>query len=130
MCVSIKPQATRVRHCPGPETKSWVSAAEIEDAAMRHMFETFGNPTAVRRAMEEATPNNERIQEALKRLEFVTTELSKIENSRQRVLDLVVKGTISETSSNTQLQKLKEREQKLKEEHARLGDELEHIPSG
>jgi site-specific DNA recombinase len=119
----------RDRQCPGAEIKSWIPAAEIEDAAMRHLFETFGNPSAVQRAMEEATPNNERVQEAVKRLEFVTKELSKLESSRQRILALIVKGTISEGSANTQLEKLKEREDKLGAERARLDDELAHVPS-
>ena len=121
--------AARDRQCPGAQIKSWIPAAEIEDTAMRHLFETFGNPSAVQRAMEDATPNNERVQEAVKRLGFVTKELSKLESSRQRILALIVKGTISEGSANTQLEKLKEREGKLGVERTRLDDELAHVPS-
>jgi hypothetical protein len=101
----------------------------IEDAVMRHLFESFGNPAAVARAIAEATPNTDKIQEAVQRLECVTVDLSKLERSRQRILDLVVKGTIEDASANTQLEKLKEREQKLTEQRTRLEDELAHVPS-
>lgn len=119
----------RDRKCPGPQTKAWVSAAEIEDNAMRHLFETFGNPSAVQRAVEKATPNNEKTQEAAKRLEQVTSDLLKLEASRQRILNLIVKDQISESSSDEQLGKLKEREQKLNAERTRLSDELAHVPT-
>lgn len=72
---------------------------------MRHMFEAFGNPSAVQRAIEEATPNRDKIQEAAKRLERITEELTKLERSRQRILDLVVKGTIADDSATAQLEK-------------------------
>lgn len=121
--------AERDRKCLGAKTKSWIPAAEIEDNAMRHLFEVFGNPSAVRRAMEEATPNSEKIQEAVKRLEVVTKELSKLETARQFILRLIEKGTISESSAEDKLNKLKEREAALQSEQTRLGNELAHVPS-
>jgi len=121
--------AERDRVCPGPERKTWVPAAEIEDAAMRHLFETFGNPVAVQRAIAAATPNNDKTQEAARRLTMVTEDLTKLERSRQRILDLVVKGTIADDSASTQLEKLKEREQRLEAERRLLNDELAHVPS-
>src|SRR5262249_36450210 len=54
----------RERTCDRPAQRGSVRADEIEDVVMRHLFETFGNPAAVQRAMEDATPNNEKIREA------------------------------------------------------------------
>lgn len=119
----------RDRECPGPVTKSWIPAAEIEKSAMNHLFETFGNPAAVRRAIEKGTPNNARIQEAVVRLEFLNKQLAKLHASRQRLLDLVIEGTISEADVKTKLTGLSEREEKLSLERSRLDDELAHIPS-
>lgn len=119
----------RDKLCPGPARKMWIPADEIEDNAMRHLFEAFGNPAAVAKAIEDATPNDTRIREAQDRLASLNEDLTKLERSRQRILDLVVKGTISQTSADSQLQKLKEREQKLGGEAAKFTAELAHIPS-
>ena len=121
--------AHRDRKCTGAEAKAWIPADAIEDKVMCHLFETFGNPSAVKRAIEAATPKDDRIKEAQMRLETVSNDLAKIEASRQRILGLVVNGTISETSSTAQLEKLKERETRLQAERARLEDELAHLPS-
>lgn len=119
----------RVRACPGPERKCWVPAEDIEDAVLRHLFETFGNPAAVQRAIEQATPNGENVAAAVERLKRITSELEKLEQGRQRVLALVVKGTIEQASADKQLETLKEREQSLRAEQGRLTDELAHLPS-
>jgi Site-specific recombinases, DNA invertase Pin homologs len=119
----------RDRVCNGAPRKGWIPADAIEDNVMRHLFETFGNPVAVQRAIEEATPNSDRIQQAVKRKGFVEQELETIENSRQRILRLIVKGTIEEANAETELKKLKNREQKLTDERTRLEDELAHVPS-
>ena len=118
------------RTCPGPTTKAWIRADEVEDLVMRHLFETFGNPTAVQHAIEAATPKDDRIKQALERQEKISGELGKVKSSIQRVVGLVAKGTIVEEDATEQLGKLKERQQKLDAEQARLSDELAHIPSG
>jgi hypothetical protein len=104
-------------------------ATAKERRGMRQLFETFGNPSAVQRAIEAATPNDEKIQEAIKRLDYITKELQKLKASRQRILDWSVKGTISDEDAEAQLEKLKEREQKWNDERTRLDDELAHLPS-
>jgi DNA invertase Pin-like site-specific DNA recombinase len=43
--------------------KAWVLVEEIEDVVMRHLFECFGNPQAIQKAIEKAIPNKQRIQE-------------------------------------------------------------------
>jgi hypothetical protein len=58
----------------------------------------------------------------------VTEDLGKLEQSRQRILGLVVQDLISEEKVAEQLGKLKEREHKLEQERTRLDDKLAHIP--
>jgi len=50
----------RKTECPGPFPKSGIPAPQIEDAVMAHLFEAFGNPAAVQRAIEDARPQDER----------------------------------------------------------------------
>jgi len=78
------------RECPNhAKRKAYVREAELEDTVMRHLFETFGNPVAVQRAMETLMPKNSKIQEAVKEKEFIEKELAKVEAARLRTIDLV-----------------------------------------
>jgi hypothetical protein len=69
------------------------------------------------------------MQEFAERRNCITDDLKKIEQSRSRILDLVVKDAISENDSTQKLMALKEREAKLNEESARLASELAHVPN-
>jgi hypothetical protein len=118
----------RVKDCPGPETKMWILAEEIEDVVMRHLFETFGNPTAVAKAIGEATPNSEKIKEALQAKERLTSEMARAKEGLDRVLEYVLKGTISEHDATPKLTKQKEKIERLEIELSRVEDQLAHIP--
>jgi site-specific DNA recombinase len=121
--------ATRVRKCPGPEVKCWVSAEELEDVVMRHLFETFGNPVAVAKAIEDATPNDEKIQEALRLRERKQDDLVKAKDGLQRILELVIKGVISDEDTVLKVGKQKAKIQAIEEGVARLEEKLSHIPA-
>ncbi len=64
------------------------------------LFSLLGNPAGLQRAIEEATPNRAKVHEQQQRLKWMTDELDKLESSRQRVLDLVVSGTIEQKSAD------------------------------
>jgi len=115
--------------CPGPAKKTWPRAEEIEDKVMRQLFETFGNPVAVVKAIKAATPNNQKIQQAQQRLEVVEKELAKVAASIQRIVGSIAEGIISNEEAKEKLGKWRERESKLKEEHAQLTEALAHIPT-
>jgi DNA invertase Pin-like site-specific DNA recombinase len=121
--------AARDRECPGAIKKAWISADVIENAVMRHLFEMFGNPSAVQKAIQKATPDSEKMRELVGRQNSIADDLKKIEQARTRILDLVEKDVISEKDAFKKLTELKEREAKLNEERARLIDELAHVPS-
>jgi site-specific DNA recombinase len=119
----------RDKECPGAKTKAWVSADEVERLVLRHLFETFGNPTAVRKAIEAATPNHAQVLEQQRQLVQLDKDLAKIESARQRLLDLFVDGKIEKQVSDRKFDDLNEREKRLKERKQRLEDELAHVPS-
>ncbi|MHC1763751.1 MAG: recombinase family protein [Verrucomicrobiia bacterium] len=119
----------RDRPCERPGAKAWIPADDLEDAVMRHLFDAFGNPAAVAKAIADATPNDEQIREAIARRERVTQELKKQKASIQRVIGLVADDAISNEDAVAKLRKLKEREQALISEHTRLDEQLAHVPS-
>jgi site-specific DNA recombinase len=107
--------AKRIRPCPIPKT--WVRAEAIEEAAVRLLFQAFGNPAAVERAIEQAVPdlNAARdLQERIRKLEGLIADERK---GRDKVLALVNRGkaTIDEASTllDDSQKRIKGMEQKL-----------------
>jgi len=107
----------------------FVPADELEELVMIHLYNMFGNPAAVQKAIEAASGDMEKVQECEQRLARVVSELAKIEKGRQRILELVVRDAIGQDQAEAKLTDLKEREGKLRDEQARLGDYLDSRPS-
>lgn len=117
----------RVKECGYP--KIWVRADQLEEVVFRHLFGAFGNPAAVQRAIERATPNAEKVEQARKRLNWITGELEKIKAERGRLVRIISKGTITEADADDVLGELAERESRLKDEYDQLVTSLEHVPT-
>ena len=99
--------------------RPWVPADQIERKVVRDLFDMFGNPAAIERAVRAAVPD---CDETLKRQKRLTEELHKIGKGRDRLLDLVVKGTLTDSQAEKKL-----RELKLQEDS--LGAELDTVTS-
>jgi hypothetical protein len=106
-----------------------VRADDLEDRVIPHLFETFGNPAALKRAIEEATPNREKVEETRQRLKVIDGELQKISKGRDRILRLISSDAITDAQAKGQLTKLKERESRMQNEQERLENSINHIPS-
>lgn len=121
--------AHRTRECSGPGVKAWIPAEQVEEVVMRHLFETFGNPLAVAQAIADATPNTEKIKDAISKRERTQSELSKAKQGLERILDLVLRGTITDKDADSKLTKQKDKIQNLENELDRLEDQLSNIPA-
>jgi DNA invertase Pin-like site-specific DNA recombinase len=119
----------RVHPCPARRRyQAWINADNLETAVFRDLFDMFGNPAAVQRAIEEATPNKDKIAETRARLENLGNDLKQTRTGRERLLKLVVKGTITEEEAEKQLTKLKDQETRQQQEMERLRERLANIP--
>jgi hypothetical protein len=87
-----------------------VYAEALEKAVLRELFVLFGNPAAVERAMKDATPICDKAEQYQKQVEDMTQRLKDVENSRQFILRMVAKGTVTEEQAERQLVTLKEDE--------------------
>jgi DNA invertase Pin-like site-specific DNA recombinase len=105
-----------------------VRADELEDVVMRQLFETFGNPEAITRAIAEATPNAGKIEETRKRVDRITNELTKIETGRERIVAFIARGSITDAQAEKQLTELRRREDRIRDELERLGQHLDNVP--
>jgi len=117
----------RIKKCN--QSKGWIRADELEGLVMLYLFDCFGNPLAVQKAIEQAMPNLEKIQESQNRLERIETELEKIEKGREKIIRFIAKGVITENQAEKQLEALKQNENNLQLEQGRLCDSLENKPS-
>ena len=109
--------------------QGWVRADEIEAAVIRELFDCFGNPAAVQRAIEQATPDAEKLEEARNRLQRIAVELNKVDAGRDRILRLVAKGTVTDRQAEKQLWELNQKETRLREEGDRLSQHVSHVPN-
>lgn len=104
-------------------------AGDIENAVLRALFSLFGNPSAVQRAVEEAIPNRDQIEEMQYRLRRVTEGLDEVSASRDRVVRFISRGTISEDQAEKELGELRAREEALKAELGSLHSTLGGMPT-
>jgi len=117
----------RVKECRQP--KGWIPADEIEELAVLHLFQTFGNPQAVERAVQRASGDMEKVREYQARVERLGSELAKVKTGRQKILDWVLTGKIPDAEAEAKLDEAKGREAKLIEERNHLTDYLGNRPS-
>jgi DNA invertase Pin-like site-specific DNA recombinase len=116
----------RERECNVP--KMFVNAEELEEIVMRYLFECFGNPKAVERAIEKAIPDLEKIREYQKQLERIEGELNKIKSGRERIIRLVANCSITERDATNQLNEMKQREISLQTKQQQIKDSLGNRP--
>lgn len=119
----------RYRHFGTNCLRGNIHAGDLEESVVRQLFECFGNPVALQRAMERAVPNNERADGERKRLQHLASELTKIEKGRNRIIELIKKDTITDAQADKHLGELNQREVKLREEFESLTSHLDNAPS-
>jgi DNA invertase Pin-like site-specific DNA recombinase len=105
----------------------WVNADDLEDAVLRDLFDLFGNPVAVQRAVEAATPDIGKVHANREHQGRLRAQLEGIGKSRDRVIAFIARDTISERDAEKQLGELAQKEHALREELGRLIVELENV---
>ncbi len=117
----------RVRECPYPA--AWVRAEELEQVIFRQLFECFGNPTAVQRAIEQATPNLEKAREYQERMTQLETDLAQVAAAREKILRLVSRELVTEDQAEKELTDLQQRENRKRKELTGLQERFGHLPT-
>lgn len=121
------------RHLPSTqktcEFTGAVRADDLEESVISRLFECFGNPPAVAKAIEDATPNRERIQENRKRLERLIVDLAKLERGVDQILDMIADGRITETRATRKLDEFSTRRDTLQGQIEQLNESFANVPS-
>jgi hypothetical protein len=113
------------KKCP-LNPKPTVPAQRIEEMVISQLFDTFGNPAAIHRAVKTAIPDSDGLGKSRDRLE---KELDTIARSRGKVLTLVERDALTLEQAEPQLRALKEREASLRRELEHIETSLEEMPS-
>jgi site-specific DNA recombinase len=113
-----------VRACAlRPEPR--VRADWLEEEVVAQLFDMFGNPAQIERAVRSAVPDCDRLTKRKGQLE---SDRAKLAKSIARVLKLVVDDAVTEEDAKGQLSELKDREQRLREELDKLASQLDNLP--
>jgi len=117
----------RVRTCES--NKGWVRAEELEDAVLRHLFNTFGNPAKFERAVERALPNLDAHRQHQQRLAELDALIRKETDGRQKVLKLVQRNLCNMDEAAERLEEAREKIEQFQTEHDGLVASTSNIPS-
>ena len=116
------------RHIGKNCLKGFVRADDLEEVVIRHLFEMFGNPQAVQKAIEEAMPEQGHADELRSREEHLIGELGKIAKSKDRILGLIERDKITDDEADKRLDSLNDREAKFLDELSNLQEHLAKLP--
>lgn len=119
----------RTKECPIHDPRPWVRADTVEFQVISKLFEMFGNPALLERAIERATPNREKIEEIRKQIDRINRELATKERARNTILNLIERGSLTEDQAGAKLDDIKEKESQLQETRRRLEATIAHVPT-
>jgi DNA invertase Pin-like site-specific DNA recombinase len=115
--------------CDAP-ISPYVDAASLEAAVIGKLFDIFGNPRGMERAIELAFPNQKKLDESRAKLERFQKQLAKLDKARGNILNLIVRGSLSEDQADAKLREIGENERTVQAEIDQLNRQFETgIPS-
>ena len=122
----IRPQ--RMVNCNCLHAKNYVPVVELEENVMRELFDMFGNAGAVRRAIEDATPDKDELAANRKRLTWLKKEIVKTKKGRQRVIKRLSENKITDDEADGILDASKQRLSTLTTESDRITENVANAP--
>lgn len=107
----------------------WVRADVLEHAVMLHLFDCFGNPVALERAVEAAFPNKKKITAVRKRMAEIKQLMENDRVAKAKIVGLVRRGSLSEDEAANDLAEINANSDRLEQEFLRLDESIENVPS-
>ena len=85
------------------DLSQWVQADELERAVLVQIFATVGDAAGMEAAMLKAIPDRKKIEELQEQKKLLESELSKVGASRNRVINSIAAGTISDDEAKEKI---------------------------
>jgi DNA invertase Pin-like site-specific DNA recombinase len=113
------------------QPRPWVRRDELEEVVIHNLFETFGNPKAVARAIADATPNQERVSQVRDQMKRIDKAFEKRRTAKKGILRLITTGHFNEGDGDVekQLDALNQDDAKDTAELERLASSISNIPT-
>jgi DNA invertase Pin-like site-specific DNA recombinase len=108
----------RLRVCKRPWP--WVNADALEQVVLLYLFDCFGNPARVQKAIAEALPDQAKQDAERQRQDRLRADKAKVSAQKRRVVDGFTDGTLHGAEAKEKLAELEKRE-------ALLSDELQKL---
>ncbi|MFH5803327.1 recombinase family protein [Alienimonas sp. DA493] len=106
-----------------------VRGDDLEAAVIRELFDLFGNPAMVQRAIEKAQPDPDGAADLRARADRLNKRLTKLNAGRDRVLKLILDDKVTEEQAAARLDKANADEAKLREELNAVNRQLTAVPN-
>lgn len=103
-----------------------VPCRKAEAEVLGRLFELFGNPAAINRAVRDAVPACDDLRTRQLNLR---ARLAKVEASQKRLVDAIADGTITRDRARQRSERLAEEEQALRADLGSLDEQLADIPT-
>lgn len=104
-----------------------VVADSLEEAAVESLFDTLGNPVAMKKAIE-AAPNMGKVEKLREQQERLQVFIDRIQQKREAILDLIPDSLTSD-QARPKLRELDEQETQLVEKRDHIEVQIENLPT-
>jgi hypothetical protein len=118
----------RVRPCPRPKGGSFIPADVLEENVIRQLFELFGDPKAVAKAIEAATPNPEQNAELKLEREEMLKRLEENKEGTNRITKAIRKGVLTIEDADPEMVLQRQTAEELQQRLTALNTQLENVP--
>jgi hypothetical protein len=113
---------------PCPHRTRSVDAERLDRRIMLELFDLFGNPAKVRRAIEDAIPDRSKARALEGRKVQIHAELSDVKKQRDRLIHHVQNGTIRDDDVAPAFNALDEKQGALRHELGMIDNQLANVP--
>ncbi len=121
------------RHVKGKERgcdmSLWCRADELEEAVLVRLFATVGDAAGMEAAMLRAIPDRTKLAQLRERRAFLDKELSKIEDSKKRLIQFAYDGVFTEEEVAPKMKEIREKENLFTSEIGSINVQLTEGPT-
>lgn len=100
----------------------------IENSVLIHLIQTFGDIELLRKAVERATPDLEKMGRISDERSELEQEMKKNSNQKERIVDMVAEGILSRDEVKEKIEKLRERGQHIKNRLMSIKMQIDAMP--
>lgn len=109
--------------------KPFVSAEWLETEVINQIFEMLGDVAGIKRAIERAVPDRQKVEAARNELQRLEEQLSSLDMKRDRLVELYADGVIDRSKMDDKVAGIDERLDLLRKRRVELGETLAKAPT-